>query len=134
MGVNGIDGISVSPPPLQSSSANHAAQPASGTVQTSQAKVVSQPEKSADTSGSNLENERRDSFESLKVAVEKTQKFVNLKASDIQFSLDEDSNKMIVKVIDRTTKDVIRQIPSKEMLDIAEALEKLQGLLVKEQA
>lgn len=134
MGVNGIDSISVSPLPLQSSSTNHVAQSASGTVQTSEARVVSQPERGADSSGSNLENKRQESAESLKAAVEKTQKFVNLKASDIQFSLDEDSNKMVVKVIDRSTKEVIRQIPSEEMLEIAEALEKLQGLLVKEQA
>lgn len=134
MGVNGIDGISVSPRPLQSSSANYTAQPMSGAVQTSEARVVAQPEKGADTSGSNLGNQRREGFETLKAAVEKTQEFVNLKTNDIQFSLDEDLSRMVVKVIDKSTKDVIRQIPSEEMLEIAKALERLQGLLVKEQA
>jgi flagellar protein FlaG len=41
---------------------------------------------------------------------------------------------MVVKVIDRETQDVIRQIPSQEMLDLAQALDKLQGLLIKQKA
>ena len=40
----------------------------------------------------------------------------------------------MVKVIDRSTKEVIRQIPSKEMLELAQALERLQGLLIRQQA
>lgn len=67
-------------------------------------------------------------------AVKKVQNFVSAKAADIQFSIDEDIGVTVVKVIDRGTKDVIRQIPSEEMLEIAKALDKLQGLLVKQQA
>jgi flagellar protein FlaG len=68
----------------------------------------------------------------LQAAVEKMQKFVSMAASDIQFSIDEDSGVTVVKVVDRETKDVIRQIPSEEMLDLAQALDKLQGLLIKQ--
>lgn len=67
-------------------------------------------------------------------AVKKVQNFVSAKAADIQFSIDEDIGVTVVKVIDRGTKEVIRQIPSEEMLEIAKALDKLQGLLVKQQA
>ncbi|MDA0189672.1 MAG: flagellar protein FlaG, partial [Proteobacteria bacterium] len=55
-------------------------------------------------------------------------------ASDIQFSIDEDTGTTVVKIIDRTTDEVIRQIPSEEMLDIAKALDRLQGLLIKQKA
>ena len=41
---------------------------------------------------------------------------------------------MIVKVMDNATKEVIRQIPSVEMLAIAKALDKIQGLLIKQKA
>ena len=70
----------------------------------------------------------------LDTAVEKIQQFVNTTASDIKFSIDEDSGRTVIKVIDRETKDVIRQIPSQEVLDLAQALGKLQGLLIKQKA
>jgi flagellar protein FlaG len=70
----------------------------------------------------------------LQEAVEKVQKFVSMTACDIKFSIDEDSGQTVVKVVDRETKDVIRQIPSEEMLDLAQALDKLQGLLIKQKA
>ncbi|GHU07170.1 hypothetical protein FACS1894158_15080 [Betaproteobacteria bacterium] len=70
----------------------------------------------------------------LQSAVAKIQEFVSKAASDINFSIDEDSGRTVVKVIDRTTKDVIRQMPSQEMLDLAQAMDKLQGLLIKQKA
>ncbi|MBI2307781.1 MAG: flagellar protein FlaG [Rhodocyclales bacterium] len=76
----------------------------------------------------------RSSAEEVESAVKKVQNFVSAKAADIQFSIDEDIGVTVVKVVDRGTKEVIRQIPSEEMLEIAKALDKLQGLLVKQQA
>lgn len=73
-------------------------------------------------------------LEELRAAVEKIQEFVSSTASDIKFSIDEDSGRTVVKVIDRETKEIIRQIPSQEMLDLAQALNKLQGLLIKQKA
>lgn len=70
----------------------------------------------------------------IRNAVEKVKEFVSPVASDIQFSIDEDTGTTVVKIIDRTTDEVIRQIPSEEMLDIAKALDRLQGLLIKQKA
>ncbi|MDR0379909.1 MAG: flagellar protein FlaG [Candidatus Accumulibacter sp.] len=72
--------------------------------------------------------------EELQEATEKIQKFVSMAACNIEFSVDEGSGRTVVKVVDRETKDVIRQIPSEEMLDLAQALDKLQGLLIKQKA
>lgn len=72
--------------------------------------------------------------EDVKKAVDDVQNFVNTKNQDILFSIDEDLGKTVVKVVDRSTKELIRQFPSEEMLQIAKALDKLQGLLVKQQA
>ena len=55
-------------------------------------------------------------------------------SSDIQFSVDEDSNKTIIKIVDQKTKEVLRQIPSAEALAIAKALDQAQGLLIKQKA
>ena len=44
----------------------------------------------------------------------------------LNFSVDEDSNKQIVKVTDAESGDVIRQIPSEEVLQLSERLQNLQ--------
>jgi flagellar protein FlaG len=41
---------------------------------------------------------------------------------------------MVVRVVDTATDQVIRQIPSEVALAISQSLEKLQGLLVRQQA
>ena len=74
------------------------------------------------------------SDEKLQAAVEKIQEFVSAAASDIKFSIDEDSGRTVVKVVERGSQEVIRQIPSQEMLELAKALDKLQGLLIRQQA
>ncbi|MQY51575.1 flagellar protein FlaG [Rhodocyclus gracilis] len=88
----------------------------------------------AGTDKTKLEDANNPRKEDVKSAVEKVRNFVQASAADIQFSIDQDSHGTIVKVIDRGTGDVIRQIPSKEMVDIAKALDKLQGLFVKQSA
>lgn len=54
--------------------------------------------------------------------------------SSVRFSIDDDTQRQIVKVIDADTDKVIRQFPSEEVLAIAKALDKLQGLLIKDKA
>lgn len=55
-------------------------------------------------------------------------------SQEIQFSIDPDSDRTIVKVVDQRTKEVIRQMPSVEALEIAKALDRLQGLLIRQKA
>lgn len=65
-------------------------------------------------------------------AVERVSKFVAQTGAEISFSVDEESGLNVVKVIDKASKEVIRQIPSEEMVAIAAALDKLQGLFVRD--
>lgn len=67
-------------------------------------------------------------------AVKAVAEFVKPINSSIEFNLDEESGRTIVKVIDIETKDVIRQFPSEEMLSIAKALDTMKGLLLRQQA
>lgn len=67
-------------------------------------------------------------------AVKKANDFVQASAREIQFSVDNSTGETVVKVVDQATNQVIRQIPSKEMLEISQALDHLQGLLVKQKA
>ncbi|MEO8039120.1 MAG: flagellar protein FlaG [Betaproteobacteria bacterium] len=66
----------------------------------------------------------------LQVAVESVQDKVKLTSSNLKFSIDEDSGKTIVRVVDDNTNEVIRQIPSEEMLAIARNLARVEGALL----
>lgn len=52
---------------------------------------------------------------------------------DLQFSVDKESGETIVKVVDTMTKEVIRQIPSEELLAISNRLRAATGILLTEQ-
>lgn len=54
-------------------------------------------------------------------------------ASNLDFTIDEDTGKTVIKIIDSSTDEVIKQIPSEEFLAISKALDKLQGLLIKQE-
>ena len=67
-------------------------------------------------------------------AVDQVQQIVRPLAQSLQFSIDEDSHNTVVKIVDTETNKVIRQIPSEEMLQMAKALDKFTGLLMKQTA
>jgi flagellar protein FlaG len=54
-----------------------------------------------------------------------------LKSSSIslEYSQDKETGLKIVRVIDRNTKELIRQIPAEEMVSVARSIERFQGLL-----
>ena len=70
----------------------------------------------------------------LQKALEEVEKAVAPMAQSLQFSLDKDAGRTVVKVMDTDTNEVIRQIPSEEVLAISKAVDKLKGLLIKQQA
>lgn len=55
-------------------------------------------------------------------------------SNNLQFSLDDETGKTIVRVTDGDTGELIRQIPSEELVAIAKALDKMQGLLLHQKA
>ena len=74
------------------------------------------------------------SLAQLTDAVSKINKSMATESRGLEFSVDSDSKRTIVKVVDRQTNELIRQIPTVETLQIAHALDQTQGLLIKQQA
>ncbi|MDC7711166.1 flagellar protein FlaG [Vogesella indigofera] len=72
--------------------------------------------------------------EELAQATEKISKLVATFASELNFSIDEDLGVPIVKVIDKQTDKVIRQIPTEEVLELSKNLDKLVGVLYQSKA
>ncbi|WP_346797066.1 flagellar protein FlaG [Halomonas sp. Bachu 37] len=52
----------------------------------------------------------------------------------IEFDMSEGSSRVITRIVDRDSGDVIRQIPAEEVLRVAEHLDELQGRLLHLQA
>lgn len=67
-------------------------------------------------------------------ALKNINKIVQLQSPGLEFSVDPDSNRTIVKVIDKQTQEVLRQIPTEEALKIAKSLDQLTGLLIRQKA
>ncbi len=61
----------------------------------------------------------------VETAVEEVKKAVATVARNLQFSVDEDTGKTVIKVVDAASRQVIRQIPSPEMLEIAKAFKEM---------
>lgn len=58
-----------------------------------------------------------------------------LVAPDLEFAVDKESGKALIKVIDRSTKQVVWQIPSEEMLQVTHALDRFQdGMMLRRTA
>ena len=70
----------------------------------------------------------------LQEAVNSMNDFVKSLPNTLNFSIDEDTGRTVVKVIDQATDEVIKQIPSEEMLAISKAIDKLKGLLIEQKA
>ncbi|HYD60989.1 MAG TPA: flagellar protein FlaG [Noviherbaspirillum sp.] len=74
------------------------------------------------------------SAEQVTQALKSINKTLQGLSQGLEFTIDEDSNRTIVKIVDKDTKDVIRQIPTKEALEIAKALDQASGLLIRQKA
>ncbi len=72
--------------------------------------------------------------ETIAAAVQSANAYVQSISSSIQFSLDQDSGRTVVKMVDTETEEVLRQFPSEEMLAISKSIDRMQGLLINREA
>ncbi len=71
----------------------------------------------------------------LQNAVDSINKTLKLANRSLEFSVDESTNKRVVKLVDTDTGDLVRQFPSEELLAISRAIDQIQqGLLLKQEA
>ena len=70
----------------------------------------------------------------VKEAVQRINQTIQAMTSNVAFAMDAETGISTVSVIDSVTKEVIRQMPSDEVLAVARALDKLQGLIIQQKA
>jgi flagellar protein FlaG len=81
---------------------------------------------SADNNGQQEENNNVQTDLSIENALAEISEFVQNNGRQLNFSVDEGSQKNVVKVTDSETGEIIRQIPSEEVLRLSERLQNLQ--------
>ncbi|WP_417585121.1 flagellar protein FlaG [Nitrincola sp.] len=72
------------------------------------------------------------SMEKLQDAVEKMNELMQNGRRSLNFSVDDSTEKVVIKVMDLDTDEVVRQIPTEETLKFAEYLEGMVGLIFDE--
>jgi len=94
----------------------------------STARVIKQKSKATNDSQSldsqPLKNEQ------LKKVAQQLQDFVGELNKSLEFSVDEDSGRDVIKVFDKDTGDLIKQFPSEEVLTLVSKLSEMVGGLV----
>lgn len=70
--------------------------------------------------------EPQDSDQELQESVKKIESVSQIQSKLFEFSIHEESNKSYVVVRDANTDEIIRQIPSEEVLEIASKIDKIQ--------
>jgi len=72
--------------------------------------------------------------EAFKKMFDAVQQKLSAAAPSLDFSIDSGSGQTVIKVMDPATKDVIRQIPSEEVLKLNQEITSMQGMLLNKKA
>ena len=72
----------------------------------------------------------------VEAAVKKLNDHVSpvLQQIEFSFSVDKESDRIVVRVVDKETKKLLRQIPNEEVLAISKTLDRLHGLVIRQTA
>ncbi|ETJ48765.1 flagellar protein FlaG [Pseudoalteromonas agarivorans] len=81
---------------------------------------------SEDNSPKNQQLER----EQLEKVAQQLQEFMGEMNRTLQFQVDEDSGRDVIKILDKTSGDVIKQSPSEEVLSLVSKLSESAGILI----
>jgi len=76
----------------------------------------------------------RDAREATQQAVAAANKSLQALTPSLEFEIDPNTKAVIVRLVDRTDRQVLRQVPSQEMIEIARAIERMQINLLRSRA
>ncbi len=72
--------------------------------------------------------------EQVKEAIKNINEYIKSFQRSLSFTIDEESETPIIKVLDESDGTVVRQLPSENLLEIAQHLSEAQGLLFNDKA
>lgn len=124
-------------PPGADATANNAPANAVGTVNNGNASnngsaagnnAVASIMKTNEASASAEAEAKAQSDKTLEQAVDTANEFVQTVQRDLHFSIDQESERTVVKVIESSSGDIIRQIPNESFLELARKMKELGEL------
>lgn len=77
-------------------------------------------------------NEPKISKEKLQQAVDAVNEFFEINHSELKFVFHDGLEKYFVQLVNADTKEVVKEIPSKKLLDVYYEMQKLVGMIVDE--
>ena len=107
---------------------------AASVVKKNDSEVVSQAVVSANIKPVNLDEVTQPSREVVAKAAAQLQSFVQSMGRNLNFSIDESSGYHVVRVVNPDTGELIRQLPSEELLKISRDFQRLNIGLVSQRA
>jgi flagellar protein FlaG len=97
-------------------------------------KIVSKVINDSTIKPSNIVQNSAASQEVIAKAAQQIQSFVQAMGRNLSFSIDESTGYHVVTVVNPETNEVIRQLPSEELLKIAKNMDQLKNALVSQLA
>ena len=83
-----------------------------------------------DSTGNNAAKDQQATAEQIKKAVEQLNK--NMPHSEAVFGIHEATNRLTIKIVDKDTKEVIKELPPEKTLDMIAKVWELAGIIVDE--
>lgn len=74
------------------------------------------------------------SVEALRKTVDAINDFMSQFQRTLNFSVDQEGGQTIIKVIDKSNDELVRQIPSEDFIEISKHIEQMNNLLFSEKA
>lgn len=68
--------------------------------------------------------------EEVKQAVEDMERMTKLLSRKLEFAMDESGDRAIMRIVDEETKEILRQVPTQEALEIAKAMARIHDMLL----
>jgi flagellar protein FlaG len=96
--------------------------------------VVAQAVEVSSFKPSNVVRASKPTQEVVAQAAQQLENFVSSMGRNLSFSVDQTTGFHVVTVVNPNTGEVIRQLPSKELLDIAQTMSQLKNALVSQKA
>jgi len=96
--------------------------------------VVSKVVTAAEVKPSNINQVTQPTREVVAKAAEQIQSFVQSMGRNLNFSIDQTTGYHVVRVVNPETNETVRQLPSEELLRIAQSMKQLNSALVNQRA
>ena len=90
------------------------------------------PNTTIENSGSGNNQTNKASESQIRNAIENANKQLKFKRTKCELTYHEDINRVAIKVIDKETEEVIREIPPEETLELVKKLWEMAGIIIDE--